>query len=149
MIVKMNGDALVETDDSVCVSVCKEVLQSYIDKRHRDVGIEYNYRTIDEVFLYLNTTANIVLIEDTYLFIYTAGYNYFSYDRILQEELLCKYGDKHMDFSVVTSAIEKLAALENCNMIQMGTLADSTGLLPRLYRMHGYREIARTHLKEV
>ena len=148
MIVRMVGDQLIETDDILSVSVVRDTLESYIE-RHRDVGIDYNYRTVDEVYNYLNDTATIVLIEDTYLFIYTAGYNYFSYDRILQEEIFCKYGEKHIPFSTVVDAIDRIATIENCNMIQLGTLADSSGLLPRLYRIHGYREVAKTYLREV
>lgn len=148
MIVRMIDGELIETEDSESVSVVRDTLESYIEK-HRDVGIDYNYRTVDEVYDYLNTNSTIVLIEDTYLFIYTAGYNYFSYDRILQEEIFCKYGDKRVPFSAVIEAIDSIAEMENCNMIQMGTLADSSGNLPRLYRIHGFREIAKTYLREV
>lgn len=148
MIVRMIGEQLIETDSEEHVQIVMDALEGYISL-HQEVGIDYNYRTAQEVFDYLNTVGTIVLIEDTYLFIYTAGYNYFSYDRILQEEIFFRYGTKHLAFSKVRDAIDRIASLENCNMVQLGTLADSSGLLPRLYRMSGYREVAKTYLREV
>lgn len=150
MIIKITGNEIKQVPIEDYVSVIKHTIVSYIDKYNK-VNMNYRYRTLEEVYKYLINNTTVTILEDSYLFMYTCGDNFFSYDRILQEELLCRFG-KSVPFNKIAKAIEYLARLEKCNIIQLGTLAGSArgkDITSKLFQQQGYKPCAKTFIKEV
>lgn len=81
-----------------------------------------------------------VIVNETYLVVYVVGSPWYTYKRVLEEQVVIRIYPGPGILNEVVTALEDIAAKSNCIGVSVGTaLADNDVALCRLYERRGFQ----------